>query len=229
MELPSDRQQEESINLKKSIMKTNHKNKWGFLRETQAEADKVGLAANGLHRTGLDTYLKVIFPEISDKEWIHDEMIPGFGKRIRPDYRCEKLKLIIEFDGLPHYQQPATIKKDDDNQREYENKGYTVVRVPYFIQFTNEVVKTMFGRDVKEPLFDPTIPSFDGNGKQTPAACCPEGLFRMANEFRKYPGQYKVNLDALKQINDELMTGYSLLKQAYDTGRIEYKSMVEVY
>lgn len=204
-------------------MANNSNNKWGYLRETQNEANKVGLAANGLNRTGLETYLKVIFPKISAEDWIHDKIIPGLGKRIRPDYWCDKLKLIIEFDGVPHYQQPDTIKKDSENQSVYESLGYKVVRVPYFIQFTNDVVKTMFGVDVKEPLFDPTIPSFDGNGKNTPASCCPAGLLRMAEEFHKYPSQYEVNLEALKQINNDFMTGYSLLKQAYEKGKIEYR------
>ena len=45
--------------------------KWGFLRETKVAAHKAGIdRATGLHRTGLDEYLKVIFPEV--KDWIHD-------------------------------------------------------------------------------------------------------------------------------------------------------------
>lgn len=39
--------------------------KWGFLRETKELAQKAGLDADtGLHRTGLDEYLKVIFPDV---------------------------------------------------------------------------------------------------------------------------------------------------------------------
>ena len=44
------------------------------------------------------------------------------------------------------------------------------------------------------------------------------GLHRMAMEFHKYPDQYKVNRDELKQIDDEFMTGYLLLKNIYETG-----------
>ena len=192
--------------------------KWGFLRETQELAVKAGIdKVTGLHRTGMEIYLKVIFPEIKENEWIHDKTIPGIERRIRPDYRCERLKLIIEFDGVQHYQQPDTIKKDVVNQSLYKKLGYKVVRVPYFIQFTNDVVKTMFDRNVKQKLFDPTIPSMGSKGRNTPAYCCPAGLVRMAEEFHKYPNQYKVNMDALNKENDEYMTGYLMLKQAYES------------
>jgi hypothetical protein len=78
----------------------NRMGKWGFLRETVAMAEKEGIdRETGWHKTGLEEYLKVIFPVIDD--WIHDKAIgevKGKKYRNRPDYRSEKLKLIIEFD-----------------------------------------------------------------------------------------------------------------------------------
>ena len=36
--------------------------------------------------------------------FIYDKSVPNSeNKRLRPDYRCEDLKLIIEFDGESHY------------------------------------------------------------------------------------------------------------------------------
>ena len=50
------------------------KNKWGFLRETNIQAHKAGKDRDtGLHRTGLEDYLKVIFPDVVD--WIHDKSL----------------------------------------------------------------------------------------------------------------------------------------------------------
>lgn len=191
--------------------------KWGFLRETKEAAIKAKIDKDtGWHRTGLEDYLAVIFPEIPASEWIHDECIPNLGRRIRPDYRCERLKLIIEFDGVPHYQDPKRIKDDFENQRFYEAHGYKVVRIPYFIQLSNDVVKQMFDRDVEEELFDPTIPSLGINGKHSPAYCCTAGLKRMAKEFHSYPEQYQVNLKALIDANDEDLTGAMLLKNEYE-------------
>ena len=188
---------------------------WGFLRETRKAAEKAGIDKDTkLHRTGLEDYLSVIFPEVND--WIHDRIIEGSKRKIRPDYRSEKLKLIIEFDGLQHYQKPDQIQKDYENQKFYENLGYTVVRIPYFIQLTNQVVKQMFGRCIETPLFDPSIPSMGIKGRNTPAYCCPAGLARMAEEFRKYPQQYEINMKALTDANDDYLTGVSYLKKEYE-------------
>lgn len=199
------------------------KQKWGFLRETIEMAEKAGIdKATGLHRTGLEEYLKVIFPDIPEKEWIHDKPFPG--KRIRPDYRYEgkKMKLIIEFDGVQHYTNPKRIEDDEKNEKIYKENGYTVVRIPYFVQLTNEVVKIMFGRDVKETLFNPEIPSMSSKADNkrfrpnTPAYCCPAGLIRMAREFHKYKQQYAVNIAALEKENNETLTGVDLLKMFYE-------------
>ena len=197
-------------------MKTR-KQKWGFLRETKQKAEKAGIDKDtGLHRTGLEDYLEVIFPEIKSDEWIHNKIVDGIGRKIRPDYRCERLKLIIEFDGVQHYQKPDRIKSDSENQKLYEKYNYKVVRIPYFIQLSNSVVKTMFDREVSEPLFDESTPSLGRKGQNTPAYCCPAGLKRMAREFRKYPKQYEVNVRALEKANDEYLTGVSMLKEEYE-------------
>ena len=191
--------------------------KWGFLRETKVAAHKAGIdRATGLHRTGLDEYLKVIFPEV--KDWIHDkaigQVLDGKKLRARPDYRSENLKMIVEFDGVQHYTSPERIRRDAANTDKYKRLGYKVVRIPYFIQLTNAVVKKLFGRDVKDPLFDPKYASLSAaNG--SPAWLCPSGLERMAKELKSFPQQYRVNIDALKKCNDEYLTGAGLLEAAY--------------
>ena len=198
-------------------MKNNRIAKWGFLRETKAAAQKAGIdRATGLHRTGLDEYLKVIFPDVDD--WIHNKeigkFVDGEKLRARPDYRSEKLKMIVEFDGTQHYTSPDQIRKDTLTTDKYTRLGYKVVRIPYFIQLTNAVVKKLFGMDVKEPLFDPKYASI-GATSGSPAWLCPAGLERMAKELKLFPQQYRVNIDALKKCNDEYLTGASLLEAAY--------------
>ena len=198
-------------------MKVAANKKWGFLRETKAAAEKAGIdSATGLHRTGLDEYLRVIFPKVTD--WVHDEVIGQYldGKKLRarPDYRSEKLKMIVEFDGVQHYTSPERIRRDACNTDKYKRLGYKVVRIPYFIQLTNAVVKKLFGVEVKEPLFDPKYASL-GAANGSPACLCPAGLERMAKELRSFPQQYRVNIDALKKCNDEFLTGASLLETAY--------------
>lgn len=185
---------------------------WGYLRETtelaQSESEKTGVKLSGLNE-----YLSVIFP---DTEWIHDKAFGEHGGKkykIRPDYRCEKLKLIVEFDGLPHYKNPETIERNMENQRTYESFGYKVVRIPYFIQLTNSVVKTLFDVDIPQPLFDGKKPSLSSNGQYSPAYLCPAGLKRMAKEFLKFPEQYETNLQALKSEKNPPLTGVEYLEE----------------
>ena len=192
--------------------------KWGFLRETTAMAKKAGIdKATGLHRTGLEEYLKVIFPQTND--WIHDKAIGeinGQRYRKRPDYRSESLRIIIEFDGLQHYTNPDIIEKDLENTKLYNSVGYKVVRIPYFIQLTNRAVKTMFDKEVSENLFDGKFSSLSTNGRNSPAYLCPAGVKRMAEEFKKFPEQYMTNIMFLKQQNDPFKSGVEFLEKAYN-------------
>lgn len=191
--------------------------KWGFLRETCIDAEKAGIDKDtGLHRTGLEDYLAVIFPDVHD--WIHDKTVDTLPKdlkcRKRPDYRSECLKLIVEFDGTPHYDDPAKIIDDYRTKHLYESYGYKAVRIPFFIQLTNDVVKQLFDVDVAEPLFDGNIPSLGIRGV-SPAGITVAGLYRMAYEFHSFPEQYLVNVSYLKSLGDDWLTGVSLLEKVY--------------
>ena len=193
-------------------------NKWGFLRETSALAKKAGIdKATGMHRTGLDEYLKVIFPNTND--WINDKAIGevnGQRYRKRPDYRSEELKIIIEFDGLQHYTNPDVIEKDIESTKLYKSFGYKVVRIPYFIQLTNKAVKALFDIEVAELLFDENISSLSIQGRNSPAYLCPAGVKRMAEEFKQFPEQYQTNLDFLKQQGDQFKSGVDFLEKEYN-------------
>lgn len=190
--------------------------RWGFLREDAQKAEKAGADKNtGLPRTSLKEYLDVIFPKV--KDWVHDQSIgmklDGKKLRIRPDYRSDKLKLVVEFDGTQHYEKPDIILRDLRNTESYRRLGYKVVRIPYFIQLTQEAVKTLFG--VKTgPLFDGKYPSL-GTGRGSPACLPYTGLMRMARVFLLFPEQYKVNVEALKKDDDDFLTGVSRLEKIY--------------
>ncbi len=197
---------------------------WGFLRETREDAAKAGIDLDtGVCRTGLDEYLEIIFPDVQN--WVHDQSIKISGKalvdekgkpiRTRPDYWSEQIHLVVEFDGMPHYTNPDVILKDIENTQRYEKVGFKVVRIPYFIQLSRSAVKTLFGVDVKQELFDESIPSMGLKGRNTPAYLCHEGIKRMAREFVRFPMQYQVNLKALKDANSPFLTGVELLEAEY--------------
>lgn len=194
--------------------------KWGYLRENEKMAEKARKLDGGVY-TSLHQYLEVIFPDVSD--WVTNKAVkgavpPGGKGAIRPDYRSEELKLIVEFDGKQHYTDPIEVLKDKVRTKVYEELGYTVVRIPYFIQLTNEVVEEFFGVQVEVGLFDPTLPSFPKKElvedfMSTPTFLCPAGLERMAREFKRFPQQYEVNARALSAIDDDALSGFSYLQE----------------
>ncbi len=74
----------------------------------------------------------------------HNKKVPGSNCQYRPDYRNDKLKLIIEFDGYRHYSQSTDIIKDCTKDTIYKNMGYNIIRIPYFVQLSNIVIKKLF-------------------------------------------------------------------------------------
>lgn len=182
----------------------------GFLRETKEAAEKAGKdARTGLVRSGLEEYLAIIFPGVND--WIHDKSVNKELGGIRPDYRSEALKLIIEFDGVQHFQKPDRIRKDVENKKLYESCGYTVVRIPCFIQLTAKVIKKLFNVEVSPELVFP-----EGVGSFgycfTPAYFCPAGIELCKSIFKEFPEQYEVNIKVLEEMNDDFTSGLSLIK-----------------
>lgn len=206
--------------------------KWGVIRETAKDAEKAGLDKDtGLCRTGLEEYLAVIFP---GKKWVHDKSCMVKNKKghlIRPDYHCEELKLIIEFDGTLHYKNENQIKDDEYNTKQYENAGYKVIRIPYFIQLSNKAIRTLFGVDIQDPMFDETVPSMGPKGKNSPSTLCELGIKRMAREFLAFPEQYEANIKALR-LNPEI-TGANELEKEYNllknSTKVLYHASVKPY
>lgn len=193
-------------------METTEQPKWTWIREINETDDTKNIdAKTGWRYTPLEKYLEVIFPEITD--WVHDKQLHGVPLRCRPDFRSESLKMVIEFDGIQHYSNPKVIIKDRLKDEAYKTAGYKVVRIPYFIQLTNDAVKELFGREVDEPLFNPELPSLFVDMENTPAYLCPAGVVRMAEEFSRFPDQCKVNVESLKAENNPALTGVDLLER----------------
>lgn len=189
---------------------------YGYLRENEKQVNKEPIdPITVLPRTTLKEYLNIIFPNIND--WIFDkttgliDMTTGKKSLRRPDARSEQLKLIIEIDGLPHYQNPDIIIRDDISTKFYEDYGYKVVRIPYFIQLSNEAVEQLFNVRVNTTLFDDNFTSLHPELRNTPAYLCPLGIERMKLIFQQFPKQYKMNKQFLEQLNQPLLTGIDYL------------------
>ena len=79
-----------------------------------------------------------------DPRIVANEPLPKSGRRVRPDYRSERHRLIIEFDGDAHYRQARTILGDQERDQFFRDFGYRVIRVPYFVQLTTPVILHLF-------------------------------------------------------------------------------------
>ena len=123
-----------------------------------------------------------IFP---DYKFIHDNAVPGSGISNRPDYRCEELKLIVEFDGYKHYCEIDTIFKDRLKDEAYTSMGYRIVRIPYFVQLTSDVVKHYFRVDDVDMQINFPHGFIADKGAKLPAEYCSLGIIRFMNELRE--------------------------------------------
>jgi hypothetical protein len=135
-----------------------------------------------LDETKLGQALVGIFP---DYEFIHDRAVPGAGISNRPDYRCEELKLIVEFDGYQHYCQIDTIFKDRLKDEAYTAMGYRIVRIPYFVQLTSDVVKHYFGVDDVDMQISFPHGFIADKGEKLPSEFCSLGIIRFVTELKE--------------------------------------------
>lgn len=135
-----------------------------------------------LDEAKLGQCLAELFP---NNEFIHDKAVPGAGIGNRPDYRCEELKLIVEFDGYQHYCQVDVIYKDRLKDATYTNMGYRIVRIPYFVQLTSNVVNHYFGVDDVDMQIDFPHGFIADKGEKLPAEFCSLGIARFVDELQE--------------------------------------------
>jgi len=80
-----------------------------------------------------------------DRETIAGQIVPGLGRRYRPDFRSERHRLIVEFDGDEYYRSVKKILGDEERDAAFTAAGYRVVRIPYFVQLAKPVIAGLFG------------------------------------------------------------------------------------
>jgi hypothetical protein len=122
-----------------------------------------------------------------DPEVIANRPVPGSGRRLQPDYRCDRLRLIVEFDGDAHYRSTKTIIGDVERDSLFASLGYRVVRIPYFVQLTTPVIADLFrglARDYSDFLDFPH--GFIASTVVMPADFCELGLVRFENDLCRF-------------------------------------------
>lgn len=170
---------------------------WKYLRETQ-DSDT---------STSLKTCLTCIFPR---HEFIYNKIVPKSvyaqrnsevqARRYKPDARCEELNLIIEVDGLPHYQATHAVIEDSLRDKYFTKFGYKIVRIPYWLQLNHDYIQHIFNIDAPDSceltysFFDTQQPKSlqDNPGISVCiGSMCEAGRYRFLQEFANLPSKFQ--------------------------------------
>lgn len=158
---------------------------------------------NYLTEKSLGDALLRIFPK---HEFVHNKQVPESGIRNRPDYRCDELKMIIEFDGHRHYTEAKVIIKDIETEEVWSKMGYHTIRIPYFIQLTRELINRVFfwqfdydDYDIGE--WEQVYPhGFVDSKCILPADFCSLGLKRFMSDLDSFHNESR---DIMKSLEDK--------------------------
>lgn len=135
-----------------------------------------------LNEEKLGEALEIIFP---DETFVHDKAVPNSGTRKRPDFRCDNLKLIVEFDGTQHYTDVKWCYDDKEKDDTYTKMGYTIVRIPYFVQLSHDTIEHLFGVDIEFEQVFPHGFIVDKN-EVLPADFCSLGYERFLRDIERF-------------------------------------------
>ena len=119
-----------------------------------------------------------------DLEIVSNALVPGVVRRFRPDYRSERHKLIVEFDGDQHYRSAKHVINDKVRDQILIEAGYRVARVPYFVQMTAPVIGQLFGTLVSnQECFKDFPHGFIADTVVFPADFCELGVERFLEDL----------------------------------------------
>lgn len=130
--------------------------------------------------------LQKMFP---GKKWVRDRVVPNSSSRTRPDFRCEELKLIVEYNGYRHYTQADRILRDIEKKKNYEDLGYMVVEWPYWLQPDPNTILALFMQTDKKfaKHYTDFHQGFVAKGCALPADFCTLGVKRFYYELGQLP------------------------------------------
>lgn len=148
---------------------------------------------NYLTESRLQNALEYLYPNYN---FINNKTVPYSGVAYRPDFRCEELKLIIEFDGPQHYTQTSTILRDFKKDEIYSSMGFKIIRIPCFVQLETKTIKLLFGLDYDKQLEFPH--GFISKEATLPADFCELGVERFKQDLIFYDCIKSEILESLK-------------------------------
>lgn len=82
---------------------------------------------------------------VGSENWIGNEIkVLDSLKRWDMGFKYNGSTYIIEFDGDRHYADALVISSDNYKNKAAESLGYKIIRIPYFVQLTNQTLKYYF-------------------------------------------------------------------------------------
>lgn len=147
--------------------------------------------------------LKIIMDHLfGEDDLICNKMLPG--TRYIPDFVVKSHKIIVEYDGPRHYTQHRTCMDDIKKDNIFNELGYKVMRIPYFIQPRKEDFERITGADIdKSKKYSISyVSGFVHPECVLPADYCESGLERFKNDLLMYPGHKNEIFHTLNLRND---------------------------
>lgn len=126
---------------------------------------------------------------VGEANWLGRELrVPDSRRRWDMAYEIQGHTTVVEFDGDQHYWDSLKIKVDVEKDTVAHSLGYSVVRIPYWVQLTTETVQHYFGIQAQ---IAQDFPHGFITTKIFPASFSELGVSRFFREISALPGSTK--------------------------------------
>ena len=154
--------------------------------------------------------MKIFLTESKLGEFLKKHILNGnwisqfkpLNSRFKIDWYSDNLKFGVEFDGYQHYTSSRQILADERKLNLCKTCNIKLIRIPYFVQLSKDVIKLLFDLDIKE--FEQIYPHGFVSKKSTmvyPADYCWLGIEKFKNDLEKFSIIKKEIVDSLKNKN----------------------------
>lgn len=142
--------------------------------------------------------LEAAIKAITGSNWLGREYkLPGTRYRFDIAVTVNDQIVAIEFDGHQHYQDSLLIKRDKEKDMLANQQNTKVVRIPYWVQLTDETLKYYLGLEAD---ITQNFPHGFIITKHFPATFCELGVARFQKELEGLPGTVKK--DVINSLKD---------------------------
>lgn len=114
--------------------------------------------------------------------------LPGSRRRFDMAFQDKGEVILVEYDGDEHYRDSLKLKADAHKDAPAITHGMRTVRVPYWVQLTNQTARHYFGLEVE---VEQSFPHGFITTKLFPAFFCEMGVERFRRELEALPANIR--------------------------------------